>query len=246
MTAISTTGTCSASLWYSACWRGFGRGQLRARKTWIPHKTGWRSVLRVPEITQGLVAALRANYRRGNGFELTAVHHYARHRRLRADYARLGGMERSYAADNARELERLRALVSKLSDQDLGSMVNEYWTVAGVLGHMAFWDGRALFLAGKLQRGEAFTPSDTEPEDVDWINDSTRPLIHAIPPGQAAKVALRIAEETDELVASLSPELVAKIDANSPLNPVRADHRGEHLDEIEAALAGRDATRRPT
>jgi hypothetical protein len=57
---------------------------------------------------------------------------------------------------------------------------------------------------------------------------------------------LRIAEETDELVASLSPELVAKIDANSPLNLVRAEHRGEHLDEIEAALAGRDAARRPT
>src|ERR1700693_4501627 len=169
-----------------------------------------------------------------------------RHRRLRADNAKLGGLERSYVADNARELERLRALVSKLSDQDLGSMVNEYWTVAGVLGHMAFWDGCALFLAGKLQRDGAFTPSDTEPENVDWLNDSTRPLIHAIPPRQAAEVALRIAEETDELVASLSHELVAKIDANSPLNPVRAHHRGEHLDEIEAALAGRDATRRPT
>jgi hypothetical protein len=165
---------------------------------------------------------------------------------IRPDNAKLGGMERSYAADNARELERLRALVSKLSDQDLGSMVNEYWTVAGVLGHMAFWDGRALFLAGKLQRDGAFTPSDTEPENVDWINDSTRPLIHAIPARQAAEVALRIAEETDELVASLSPELVAKIDAYSPLNPVRAHHRGEHLDEIEAALAARGATRRTT
>src|SRR6266851_1261317 len=110
---------------------------------------------------------------------------------------------------------------------------------------MAFRDGRALFLAGKLQRDGALTPSDSEPENVDWINDSTRPLIHAIPPRHAAEVALRIAEETDELVASLSPELVAKIDANSPLNPVRAHHRGEHLDEIEAALAGRDATRRP-
>ena len=166
--------------------------------------------------------------------------------RLRADNAKLGGMERSYAVDNARELERLRALVSKLNDQDLGSMVNEHWTVAGVLGHTAFWDGRALFLAEKLRRDGAFTQSDTEPENVDWINDSTRPLIHAIPPRQAAEVALRIAEETDELIASLSPELVAKIDANSPLNPVRAHHRGEHLDEIEAALAGRDATRRPT
>jgi len=155
-------------------------------------------------------------------------------------------MERSYAADNARELERLRALVSKLSDQDLGSMVNEYWTVAGVLGHVAFWDGRAVFLARKLQRDGALTSSDSEPEDVDWINDSTRPLIHAIPPRQAAEVALLIAEETDELIASLSPELIAKIDANSPLNPVRAQHRGEHLDEIEAALARRGATRGST
>jgi hypothetical protein len=155
-------------------------------------------------------------------------------------------MERSDIADNARELARLRALVARLSDQELGSMVNDYWTVAGVLGHMAFWDGCALFLAGKLQRDGALAPSDSEPEDVDWINDSTRPLIHAIPPRQAAEVALRIAEETDELVASLSPELVAKIDANSPLNPVRAHHRGEHLDEIEAALAGRDAARRQT
>jgi len=42
----------------------------------------------------------------------------------------------------------------------------------------------------------------------------------------------------DKLLASLSPELVAKIPANSPLNPVRAHHRGEHLDEIEAADAG--------
>ena len=151
-------------------------------------------------------------------------------------------MESSYAMDNARELERLRALISKLSDQDLGSMVNEDWTVAGVLGHMAFWDGCALFLAGKLQRDGAFTPSDTESASVDWINDSTRPLIHAIPPRQAAEVALRIAEETDQLIASLSPELVANLDANSPLNPVRAHHRGEHLDEIEAALAGRNAT----
>jgi hypothetical protein len=155
-------------------------------------------------------------------------------------------MKSSYAAVNARELARLRALVSKLSDHDLGSMVNEYWTVAGVLGHMAFWDGRALFFARKLQRGEPLTPADSEPEDVDWINDSTRPLIHAIPPGQAAKVALRIAEETDEVVASLSPELIAKLDDNSPLNPARSHHRGEHLDEIEAALAGTTATRRTT
>ena len=145
-------------------------------------------------------------------------------------------MDRSYVRANGRELQRLRSLVSRMSDRELGAMVNEYWSVAAVLGHIAFWDGRALFLAGKLQRGDPFTASDDESEDVDWINDASRPLIHAIPPRALAELAVSIAEETDELMASLADELVAGLDESSPLNPVRANHRGEHLDEIEAAL----------
>lgn len=133
----------------------------------------------------------------------------------------------------------MRAVVSRLSEPQLGAMVNEYWSVAGVLGHIAFWDGRALYLAGKLQRGEPFTASDDEPEDVDWINDSSRPLIHAIAPRALAELALSIAEETDAMVASLPDKLLADLDESSPLNPVRANHRGEHLDEIEAALRPR-------
>jgi DinB family protein len=135
-----------------------------------------------------------------------------------------------------RELARMRALVSRLSDQQLGAMVNEHWSVAGVLGHIAFWDGCALYFAGKLQRREPFMASENEPGDVDWINDSSRPLIHAIAPRTLADLAVRIAEETDNLLASLPDELLAGLDENSPLNPVRADHRGEHLDEIEAAI----------
>src|SRR5262249_14912453 len=115
-------------------------------------------------------------------------------------------------------------------------MVNEYWSAAGVLGHIAFWDGRALYLAAKLQRGEPFSASDSEPDDVDWINDSSRPLIHAISPRALAELTVSIAEETDELIASLPDELLARLDETSPLNPVRATHRGEHLDEIEASI----------
>ena len=148
-------------------------------------------------------------------------------------------MDRSFVTANERELARMRALVSRLSDHQLGTMVNEYWSVAGVLGHIAFWDGRALYLAGKLQRRESLTASDNEPEDVDWINDSTRPLIHAIAPRSLAELAVSIAEETDELVASLPDELLPGLDETSPLNPVRANHRGEHLDEIEAAIRPR-------
>jgi hypothetical protein len=149
---------------------------------------------------------------------------------------RLFIMDRSFEAANARELARMRALVSRLNDRQLGAMVNEYWSVAGVLGHIAFWDGCALYFARKLQRREPFTASESEPGDVDWINDSSRPLIHAIAPPALAELAVRIAEETDELVASLPDELLAGLDENSPLNPERAYHRGEHLDEIEAAI----------
>jgi hypothetical protein len=147
-------------------------------------------------------------------------------------------VDRSFVAANGRELARMRALVSRLSDRQLGAMVNEYWSAAGVLGHIAFWDGRALYLAGKLQRGEPFGASD-EPQGVDWINDSARPLIHAIAPRALAELAVSIAEKTDELVASLSDELLAGLDETSPLNPERADHRGEHLNEIEAAIRPR-------
>ncbi|MGH2428377.1 MAG: DinB family protein [Candidatus Limnocylindria bacterium] len=145
----------------------------------------------------------------------------------------------TFAERNRAELERLRALLERVNDGELRRPVNESWTVAGVLGHIAFWDGRALFLARKVLDDRPFTSSDDEPEDVDWINDSTRPLIHAIPPRAAAELALRIAEETDALIASLPPDLVARAwpaDPSSPLNPLRASHRGEHLDEIEVAL----------
>lgn len=144
--------------------------------------------------------------------------------------------DRGYVEENARELGRMRALVERLTDEQLAITVHPRWTIADSLGHMAFWDGRAFTLGEKLARGVPFTPSDDEPEDVDWINDAAWPLIHAIPPSDVAALALRIAEETDQLMASLAPERVYPGDPESPVNALRAAHRSEHLDQIEAAL----------
>jgi hypothetical protein len=144
--------------------------------------------------------------------------------------------DRSYIDENTRVRERLRALVDRLDEDELLAPVNEHWTVAAVFGHIAFWDARVLALADKLERGVPFSPSDAEPEDVDWINDATRPLIHAIPPLELARLALRIAEETDARVATLPPDRLWPSDPSSPLYALRAAHRGEHLDDVEAAL----------
>lgn len=144
--------------------------------------------------------------------------------------------DRGYVERNDRERERMRRLVEGLDEATLRMPVNEFWTVAGVLGHIAFWDARILALAEKLDRGVPFSPSDTEPEDVDWINDASRPLIHAIAPVEAARLALEIADATDARVAALPFDRLWPADPQSPLYAVRADHRGEHLDDIEAVL----------
>lgn len=146
--------------------------------------------------------------------------------------------DRPYIQVNDRERARLREFIDRLDDDALAAPANDYWTVAGVLGHMAYWDIRVLVLAEKIDRGEPWVEGDAEPEG-DWLNDTTRPLIHAIAPREAARFALRIAEETDARVAELPLDRMAPLDPDSPIYPVRGEHRGEHLDELERALRDR-------
>jgi uncharacterized damage-inducible protein DinB len=146
--------------------------------------------------------------------------------------------DRPYIQENDRERERLREFINKADDDALAAPANESWTVAAVLGHMAYWDIRVLVLAEKIDRGEPWVAGDAEPEG-DWLNDSTRPLIHAIAPRATAELALRIAEETDARVAELPLDRMYPLDPDSPISPARSAHRGEHLDELEQALRDR-------
>ncbi len=148
--------------------------------------------------------------------------------------------DRSFVEQNTRERERLRALVERLSEDELLVPVNEHWTVAAVLGHIAFWDARILALADKLERGVPFAPTDTEPEDVDWINDATRPLIHAVPPLDSPGWRCASRRRPTPASPSLPPDRLWPHDPESPLYAVRASHRGEHLDEVEEALRAHD------
>lgn len=146
-------------------------------------------------------------------------------------------MDRSYIAENNAERERLRALVERLSDEELSRPMAAGWTVAGVLAHMAFWDARALYFMDKWKSGIAPSAADYEPEDIDWVNDAAKPLCLALPPRTAAQLALQLAEETDQRVEALSDEMLAQIVAiGQPFNLSRANHRKEHLDDIESYL----------
>lgn len=109
------------------------------------------------------------------------------------------------------------------------------WTVAAVLGHMAFWDQRIVVLLERWQRS-GVVPHPEDPADVQWINDSVKPMLLALPPRTAAELAVSIAASVDAQVAALSDEWVGTVNAANVITLVRAGHRGEHLDEIEREL----------
>jgi uncharacterized damage-inducible protein DinB len=149
--------------------------------------------------------------------------------------------DRSFIETNRRARERLRDLLEGSDDDALSIQANEHWSVAGVLSHMAWWDARVVVLAEKIDREEPWVASDQEPEG-DWLNDTTRLVIEGLAPyapRAAAELALRMAERADARVAELPLDRMAPNDAASPIFPVRAEHRNEHLDEIEAVLERR-------
>jgi len=147
-------------------------------------------------------------------------------------------VDRSYVDANRAALDRLKGFVEKASDADLAHPMNDGWTVASVLAHAAFWDLRVVACV------DAWGPDGSGPvptyhdDAVDWINDSAKPLISALEPRMAARVTVEAAEAADRAVAGLSDELYARNEALGLLvNPDRADHRLEHLDEIDQILS---------
>ena len=106
--------------------------------------------------------------------------------------------------------------------------------MAGALGHLAFWDSRALLLIKRWKQ----TGVKRSPVDVDAINDAMKPLLPAIPPRRVAEMAMEAATAMDEKIEVLSPDLIAQIEAqgtNFRLN--RGLHRKAHVDQIETAIS---------
>jgi Mycothiol maleylpyruvate isomerase N-terminal domain len=142
-------------------------------------------------------------------------------------------IDRSFQARNARERERLAALVGRMSDADLTRSVSHGWTVAASLVHLAFWDLRAIRLMDQYEK-RGVTPS---PADVDVVNDTVHALALGIPPRAAARLAVDAAERVDRRLETFPDRLLeAVVAADRPFNPERHLHRAEHLDEIERAL----------
>lgn len=134
---------------------------------------------------------------------------------------------------NAGSRARLRALIDRHSDEELGRSLENGWTVSATLAHLAFWDRRVAILLRRAQGGD-LTPS---PADFDLVNDALKPTWLALPPRAAADECLAAAEEADAAVAGLPTDLAQTLAGGAGVRLDRSRHRSDHLREIEAALS---------
>ena len=143
-------------------------------------------------------------------------------------------LDRSFIDLNRASTERMRALAARLTDEALQHRVGQHWTVAIVFAHLAWWDRRVMYVLDMTQKnGQLFIP------EIDiFVNDLSLPLWAAIPPRAAARIGIETAEDLDQRLADYDPALLETIHAYNKRWVVRALHRGEHLDEAEAALKG--------
>jgi hypothetical protein len=138
-----------------------------------------------------------------------------------------------FIVENQAEREHLINLVGKLSDQDLIHPLEAGWTVSAVLAHLAFWDLRALVLLKKWAV-EGIGPS---PIDTDVVNEVVRHHCLAIAPPAAAHLVISAAETIDREIEGLSPDMLKNVlEKGTTVHLNRANHRREHLTQIEEAL----------
>ncbi len=141
----------------------------------------------------------------------------------------------SYNQLNRASTERIKKLAASLSDEEMQTRVGEHWTVAIALAHLAWWDRRVMYVLDMTAKnGKLFIP------EIDIIvNDLSLPLWAAIPPYKAARIAIETLEDLDKQIEIYPQVLLEEIYNHNKRWVVRALHRNEHLDEVDAALKNR-------
>jgi hypothetical protein len=143
-------------------------------------------------------------------------------------------IDRSFIEQNRTVLEKLQKLIASLSDQDLAHSLGDGWTVAVALAHIAFWDQRALVLLERWEHEGGVTPSSA---DAEAINEAALPAWLAIPPREAAKLALMSAPIVAGKLENVAPEILEQNEAlNAGVRILRAAHWTAHIEQIERTL----------
>ena len=143
-------------------------------------------------------------------------------------------MDNSFVEQNKASRKRLKKLVKGLRKKDMGRKVGADWTVAVALAHIAFWDRRVQFVLDRTEQAGKLVVVDFN----DPLNDVMLPTLELVPGKDAARLAIKTADELDKQLETFPPDLLEQVHAHNPRWVVRALHRNEHLDEVDKALKG--------
>src|SRR5215213_1611408 len=129
-------------------------------------------------------------------------------------------LDQSFIERNRASTDRMRAL-ARLTDAEMQQPVGQHWTVAIALAHLAFWDRRVMYVLDVTERdSKLFIP------EIDiFVNDLSLPLWAAIPPREAARIAIETSETLDKRLESYSPALLEEIFTYNKRWVIRALHR---------------------
>ncbi|HND93527.1 MAG TPA: maleylpyruvate isomerase N-terminal domain-containing protein [Anaerolineales bacterium] len=144
-------------------------------------------------------------------------------------------LDPNYTQLNRASTERIKQLAASLSDEEMQTRVGEHWTVAIALAHLAWWDRRVMYVLDMtVKNGKLFVP------EIDiFVNDLSLPLWAAIPPREAARIAIESSADLDARLEAFPQDLLEEIYNYNKRWVVRALHRNEHLNEVDAALKAR-------
>lgn len=141
-------------------------------------------------------------------------------------------MDRAFIELNRASRERIHALAVRLTDEQMLTPVGEHWTVGIVFAHLAWWDRRVMYVLDMTEHnGKLFVP------EIDiFVNDLSLPLWAAVPPREAARIAIESAEALDQRLEAYPLPLLEEVFAYNQRWVIRALHRNEHLDEADTVL----------
>jgi hypothetical protein len=137
----------------------------------------------------------------------------------------------SYKDLNRTSTERVKTYAS-LTEEQFQTRVGEHWTVAIALAHIAFWDRRVIYCLDRTQQGGKLYVPEVEVA----VNDLSLPLWAAIPAKEAVRLAVENCEATDKRIEEYPQDLLQEVYNYNERWVVRALHRNQHLDEVDAAL----------
>ena len=144
----------------------------------------------------------------------------------------------SFQLANEESLERLARLVAGLTPSQLEVDLGEGWTVASGLAHMGFWDRWQAarwteMLAGKWSADDVSVIAAEHLAD-----DALHPYWAGVDAADVPALALDAATKLDAIIAAAPDGIVDSLEGTPSAYLLhRHNHRRDHLDHIDRALA---------